>query len=298
AGWYAEASADTPDLLEIALDKPEYVPGENMTVAVTARTAGKVTLNVIGERLVSTVTQDVAAGTAQLRVPVGNDWGSGGYGVATLRRPLDSRAERMPGRAIGVQWFSINRKARTLALDMSLPALLRPNSALRIPIKVDGLAPGEEARIVVAAVDVGILNLTNYQLPAPDDYYLGQRALSAEFRDLYGQLIDGMAGVRGQIRNGGDQGAQLHSSPPTGPPVAFYSGVVTVGPVGNAQVSFDVPDFEGTLRVMAIVWSKDKIGHATADVTVRDPVVLTATLPRFLLPGDRSTLRLDLDNVE
>src|SRR5262249_22649924 len=64
AGWYAEASADTPDLLEIALDKPEYVPGESMTVAVTARTAGKVTLNVIGDRLVSTVTQDVTAGTA------------------------------------------------------------------------------------------------------------------------------------------------------------------------------------------------------------------------------------------
>src|SRR5581483_8170770 len=35
-----------------------------------------------------------------------------------------------------------------------------------------------------------------------------------------------------------------------------------------------------------------------ADVVVRDPVVLTATLPRFLLMGDRSTLRLDLDNVE
>src|SRR5208337_2158644 len=29
-----------------------------------------------------------------------------------------------------------------------------------------------------------------------------------------------------------------------------------------------------------------------------DPVVLTATLPRFLLPGDRSTVHLDLDNVE
>src|SRR5262249_3418085 len=56
-GWYAEGSADTRDLLEIALDKPEYRPGESMTVAVTARTAGKVTLNVIGDRLVSTVTQ-------------------------------------------------------------------------------------------------------------------------------------------------------------------------------------------------------------------------------------------------
>ena len=31
---------------------------------------------------------------------------------------------------------------------------------------------------------------------------------------------------------------------------------------------------------------------------MRDPVVLTATLPRFLLTGDRGTLQLDLDNVE
>jgi len=297
AGWYAEASADTPDLLEIALDKPEYVPGESMTVAVTARTAGKVTLNVIGDRLVSTVTQDVAAGTAQLRVPVGNDWGSGAYVVATLRRPLDSRAERMPGRAIGVQWFSINRKARTLALDMSLPALLRPNSALRVPIKVDGLNPGEEARIVVAAVDVGILNLTGYKPPAPDDYYLGQRRLTAEIRDLYGQLIDGMQGARGQIKTGGDAGVELQGSPPTQKPLALYSGIVAVKADGTAEVVFDIPDFAGTARVMAVAWSKDKVGRAAGDVTIRDPVVLTATLPRFLLNGDRGTMHLELDNV-
>jgi alpha-2-macroglobulin len=297
AGWYAEASADTPDLLEIALDKPEYVPGESMTVAVTARTAGKVTLNVIGDRLVSTVTRDVAAGTAQLRVPVGNDWGSGAYVVATLRRPLDSRAERMPGRAIGVQWFSINRKARTLALDMSLPALLRPNSALRIPIRVDGLNPGDEARIVVAAVDVGILNLTGYKPPAPDDYYLGQRRLTAEIRDLYGQLIDGMQGARGQIKTGGDAAVELQGSPPTQKPLALYSGIVTVKADGTAEVVFDIPDFAGTARVMAIAWSKDKVGRAAGDVTIRDPVVLTATLPRFLLNGDRGTMHLELDNV-
>ncbi len=28
AGWYTEASADTPDMLEIALDKPEYKPDD------------------------------------------------------------------------------------------------------------------------------------------------------------------------------------------------------------------------------------------------------------------------------
>jgi uncharacterized protein YfaS (alpha-2-macroglobulin family) len=298
AGWYVDAGADTPDMLPVALDKPEYRPGDTMTVAVTARSGGHLTINVIGDKLLASQSTDVKEGVAKVEVQVGRDWGTGAYLAATLRRPLDAPAQRMPGRAIGVQWFSIDRPAKTLALDLHAPALLRPNSTLTLPVKVSGLAAGDEARIVVAAVDVGILNLTNYKPPSPDDYYLGQRALGADIRDLYGQLIDGMGGARGQIRTGGDEGAQLQASPPTGPPVALYSGIVTVGPDGNAQVAFEVPDFEGTLRVMAVAFSKDKIGHATADVVVRDPVVLSATLPRFLLPGDRSSIHLDLDNVE
>ncbi len=299
AGWYTDATADTPDMLEVALDKPEYAPGESMTVAVTARTAGKVTLNVIGDRLITSVTQDVQPGTARLNVPVGKDWGTGAYVVATLRRPLDANAQRMPGRAIGVQWFSVNRKARTLSVAMQTPQLTRPNAALRIPVRIGGLAAGEEARIVVAAVDLGILNLTNYKPPAPDDHYLGQRRLSAEIRDLYGQLIDGMQGTRGQIRSGGDAAAaELQGSPPAQKPLALYSGIVTVKPDGTAEVVFDIPDFAGTARVMAVAWSKDKVGRATTDVTIRDAVVLTATLPRFLRNDDRGTLHLDLDNVE
>src|SRR4030088_3644567 len=108
-----------------------------------------------------------------------------------------------------------------------------------------------------------------------------------------------MQGARGQIRTGGDSGgAELQGSPPTQKPLALYSGIVTVMPDGTAEVVFDIPDFAGTARVMAVAWSKDKVGRAAGDVTVRDPVVLTATLPRFLLNGDQGTMHLDLDNVE
>ena len=298
AGWYVDANADTPDMLQVALDKPEYHAGDTMTVAVTARNAGQVTLNIVGDHLLATQTATVKEGATELKVPVGRDWGTGAYIVATLRRPLDAPAQRMPGRAIGLQWFAIDKAAKTLTVDMSAPALLRPNTTLHVPLKVSGLAAGEEARIAVAAVDVGILNLTNYKPPSASDYYLGQRALSADIRDLYGQLIEGMQGARGEIRSGGDEGAQLHGSPPTGPPVALYSGIVTVGKDGTADIAFDIPDFAGTVRIMAVAWSKDKVGQGTADVTVRDPVVLSATVPRFLLPGDRSNVHLDLDNVE
>jgi uncharacterized protein YfaS (alpha-2-macroglobulin family) len=248
--------------------------------------------------MVATLNQSVQPGLNQIRVPVGRDWGNGGYVVATLLRPLDVAAQRMPGRAVGVQWFSVDRKAKTLAVNLQLPALSRPSQTLRVPIKIDGLA-GQEARLVVAAVDVGILNLTNYKPPAPDDYFLGQRRLTAEVRDLYGQLIDGMQATRGQIRSGGDgAAAELQGSPPTQPPVTLYSGIVTVNRDGTAEVAVESPEIAGTVRVMAVAWSRDKVGRAVGDVTVRDPVVVTATLPRFILVGDRSAMQLELDNVE
>ncbi len=297
AGFYTEAGSDTPDQLEIALDRPEYRPGEPLTVSFKAPADGNVTINVFGDKLLASKRADVHQGANQVSLNVGPDWGSGAYVVATLRRPLDVAASRMPSRAIGVQWFAIDRAPKTIAVDMQLPQLVRPNSTLRVPFKLANLA-GEEARIVVAAVDVGILNLTNYKPPAPDDYYLGQRQLSADIRDLYGQLIDGMQGTRGQIRSGGDQGGELQGSPPTQAPLALYSGVVTVASDGTAEVSFDIPDFAGTVRVMAMAWSKTKVGRAVGDVVVRDPVVVTATLPRFLLVGDRGNMQLEVDNVE
>ncbi len=298
-GWYSDGSADTPDLLETSIDKPEYKAGETMVVTVNARTAGKLTVNVLGDRLLTTQTIDVKEGTTQVRLPVGRDWGTGAYVVTTLRRPLDVAAQRMPGRAIGLKWFSVDKVARTLAVTLSPPALVRPSTTLKLPVKIEGLSKGEDAKIAIAAVDVGILNLTGYKPPAPDDYYLGQRRLTAEIRDLYGQLIDGMQGTRGQIRTGGDAAAaEMQGSPPTQKPLALYSGIVTVGPDGTAEVTFEIPEFAGTARVMAVAWTATRVGRANIDVTVRDPVVLTATLPRFLLSGDRGTLSFDLDNVE
>jgi uncharacterized protein YfaS (alpha-2-macroglobulin family) len=298
-GWYSDGSADTPDLLETSVDRPQYQSGDTMVVSVNARSAGRMTVSVVGDRLLTTQTTDVKEGTAQVKIPIGKDWGTGAYVVATLRRPLDAAAQRMPGRAIGLKWFGIDKKNRTLAVNLSSPALVRPNTTMKLPVKLGGLNPGEDAKIVVAAVDVGILNLTNYAPPAPDDYYLGQRRLTAEIRDLYGQLIDGMQGTRGQLKTGGDAaGAELQGSPPTQKPLALYSGIVTVASDGTAEISFDIPEFAGTARVMAVAWTATKLGRATTDVTIRDPVVLTATLPRFLLNGDHGTMSFDLDNVE
>ncbi|TIM97366.1 MAG: hypothetical protein E5Y59_21075, partial [Mesorhizobium sp.] len=126
-----------------------------------------------------------------------------------------------------------------------------------------------------------------------------QRMLGLEVRDLYGRLIDGSLGTTGKLRSGGD-GANIQSqgSPPTEKLVAFFSGPVQLDADGKARVDFDIPQFNGTVRVMAVAWTEDGVGHAQSDVIVRDPVVITAGLPRFLAPGDSAVMRLDVTDAD
>ncbi|RVP10648.1 alpha-2-macroglobulin family protein, partial [Sinorhizobium meliloti] len=129
--------------------------------------------------------------------------------------------------------------------------------------------------------------------------YFGQRRLGLEMRDLYGRLIDGSLGATGRLRTGGDGGQMpLQGSPPTEKLVAFFSGAIKLDAEGMANMRFDIPQFNGTARIMAVAWTKSGVGHAVKDVVIRDPVVVTASLPKFLAPGDRAELRLDIANAD
>ena len=170
-----------------------------------------------------------------------------------------------------------------------------------MPIKVGGLAAGEEARVTLAAVDVGILNLTRFEAPKPEAWFFGQRRLGTEIRDLYGRLIDGMRAERGKLRSGGDGGSDgmsMQGSPPVEETVALFSGIVKVDANGSARVDFQLPDFNGSVRVSAVAWSADKVGSAAKELIVRDPVTITASAPRFLTLGDQARLELAVHNVE
>jgi uncharacterized protein YfaS (alpha-2-macroglobulin family) len=298
SGWSGTASADTPDLLEVGLDRQAYATGDTMRVRITSRFAGTATLAILGESSADPILLDLKEGETVETLPVSRDWGTSAYVVVLAHRPLDAAARRMPGRALGLAWFSIDAEAHKLEVALPVPEKAHPRQPLSVPIEIKGLSAGEETRVVVAAVDVGILNLTRYEWPDPRTYFFGQRLLAADIRDLYGFLIDGMQGTRGAIRSGGDEGASLGAEKPTQEPLALYSGLVKVGADGKAKISFDLPAFNGTVRVMALAWGKTKVGAATKDVIIRDPVVVQATAPRFLADGDQSRFHIQIDNVE
>ncbi len=297
AGWYAPAGAEsTPDTLELSLDKPAYAPGETAVVRLVPRAAGTALITVLSNRLVTMKAVDVREGENLIELPVTDEWGAGVYVTASVLRPMDVAAGRNPARALGLAYAQIAPGDRALTATIDAPASADPRGALDVAVKVDGVAPGDTAYVTIAAVDVGILNLTAFDAPDPQDHYFGQRKLGIGIRDIYGRLIDGLTGDAGTVRSGGDAAkqARLQSPPPTEELVAYFAGPIAVGADGYARTTFTMPAFNGTVKLMAVAYSGKGVGQASQDVLVRDPVVVTASLPRFLAPGDDSRILLEI----
>jgi uncharacterized protein YfaS (alpha-2-macroglobulin family) len=297
AGWYAPADvSSTPDTLELSLDKPAYKAGDTAVLRIVPRAAGTALISVLSNRLVMMKAVAVTTGENIIQLDVTDEWGAGVYVAASVLRPMDVAAGRNPARALGLTHARIDPGLRALTAQVEVDPEVAPRGPIDIAVKVDGIATGDTAYVTIAAVDIGILNLTGFKAPDPQGHFFGQRKLGMGIRDLYGRLIDGLNGAEGSVRSGGDAGAQarLQSPPPTEELVAYFAGPLVVGADGYARTSFTLPSFNGTVKVMALTWSAKGVGQAQRDVLVRDPVVVTASLPRFLSPGDQSRVLLEV----
>ncbi len=301
AGWYAPVDAsDTPDTLELSLDKQTYRSGETATLRLVPRYDGTALVSVVSNRLIAMKAVDVSEGENVISLDVTDEWGAGAYVTASVIRPSNAEAGRNPARALGLAHAGVDPGGKLLGVALDVPEKTSPRGVLEVGIDVSSVPEGETAYVTLAAVDVGILNLTSFTSPSPEDHYFGQRKLGMEIRDIYGRLIDGLNGEMGALRSGGDAGAntRFDSPPPTEELVAYFTGPITVDNAGQARASFELPDFNGSVRLMAIAWSASAIGQADTEVVVRDPVVVTASLPRFLAPGDMSRLLLEFVHTE
>ena len=114
-----------------------------------------------------------------------------------------------------------------------------------------------------------------------------------------GDGVEGRAGGAGdEHRSGDEEGLGNRGAPPELKLVALFSGIVQLDDAGKATVKFDIPDYNGRLRLMAVAWDGANVGAAEAGLVVRDPVVVLSSTPRFLAPGDRSAFSLSIQNLD
>ena len=267
--------------------------GEAVTVSVVAPYDGQLLWAVETDGLVHSEWQDVRAGEASWSFTV-EDFEPNVYISALLIKDahLVSREDYLPGRAFGVASVRVRPEAFLHTVSLYVPDTIQPNSTMTVGLQVEGAEGATYA--TVAAVDEGILQLTDFETPDPATQIFAQRALGVDTFETVGWSL--ASSGRPGSRTGGDAdagGGRVQMVKP----VALWSGLVSVGPDGRAEIPLEVPGYRGELRVMAITAGPARIGSADATVTVRDPLVLQTTLPRFLTEGDVAKVPVFVSNM-
>ncbi|MEM8627132.1 MAG: MG2 domain-containing protein, partial [Pseudomonadota bacterium] len=298
AGWWSDKGPETPEIIEVGTDQPAYEAGDEIAVTFQAPTNGRAVVTLLSSGIQARREVAAVAGQNTVTMTVGDGWGPGGYIAVMFHAGLDVDRGRMPARAIGVRWIGLGEKDRTLKVSIGGQDRIGSDAAHVLPVQVDG-ANGQPVHLVVTAVDQGILNLTDHPKAAATDHYFGQRRLDTEFRDLYGRLINGMGHGFGRVRSGGDgvAGLQLKSAPERSTSLVIFSGLVTTDDTGAAQIPINVPAFSGALRVDAVAWTDARVGQASRELIVADPLAMLTSAPAFLSLGDSGRLGLDLRHV-
>ena len=288
-----------PDKVKLALDRTGYKAGDTLKVTVTPPHAGKGLLMVESDRMLYVQAIDAKPGST-FSIPVTKDWERHDvYVTALVFRGGSAPSKITPARAVGVAHVPMDRRDRRVAVGLSVPKQMRPEQNLPVTVSVPELA-GQVAHVTVSAVDVGILNITRFPVPDANAQFFAQRRLGVDAYDIYGRVIESFEGGSARMRFGGDMAlaALPQAKRPTSrvQTVDLFSGAVKLDGKGNARVALKVPDFNGTLRVSALVYSDTRYGNRDRETVVRAPIVAEASLPRVLAPGDRSTVTLDVQN--
>ncbi|HEY4581562.1 MAG TPA: alpha-2-macroglobulin [Lysobacter sp.] len=288
-----------PDKVKLALDRTAYRAGDTLRVTATPPNPGKGLLIVESDRMLYVKPVDFKAGST-FDIPVTKDWERHDvYVTALVFRGGSAASKVTPARAVGVAHVPMDRRDRRVAVGISVPRQMRPERDLPVTVAAPQLA-GKQAHVVVSAVDVGILNITRFPVPDAAKHFFTQRRLGVDAYDMYGRVIESFDGGTAKLKFGGDMA--LPALPQARRPtsrvrtVDLFAGPVALDAKGIARLRLPVPDFNGSLRVSAVVYSGGSYGSVAAESTVRAPILAEPSMPRVLAPGDASRVTLDVQN--
>ncbi len=302
AGWNAQdadAMGNRPDRVQMKLEGVPAKPGDTVKLTLTPPHDGQALITVEGDRMLWSTWVAVKATGTQVEIPVDKSWKRHDlYIAAAVFRPGSEGDRVTPARALGLTFLPIASADRKLDVKLKAAAKAVPETKTTVRVKVDG-AQGKQATVTLSAVDVGILNINQYRTPDPLDYFFGKHRYAPELLDMYGKLIEKMDGTKGKLKWGGDAAMRGDSKslPKKVKLVDLFSGPVTLNAQGEADIPLDLPDFNGTLRLMAVAFTPDNYGSTDTEMVVAAPIVAELNTPRFITPGDQAAIALDVTNL-
>lgn len=285
-------SLDKNAELHVKLARTHYATGDTIDISLVAPYTGTGLITIERDKVYAHTwfKADQTSTVQHIQVPA--DFEGTGYVNVCFVRGLDSKEVFMSPLSYAAVPFQANIEKRRLPITLRVTPKTLPGEPLHIGYRTD-----RPSRLVVFAVDEGILQVTDYQLPDPLGHFFQQAALMVRTRQIVDLILPEYSILRQASAFGGDGEAHLNPFKRiTEKPVVFWSGIVDAGP-REREVVYDVPAyFSGTLKVMAVAVAPDAVGSVEKESLVRGPFVLTPNVPTVAAPGDRFDVSVTVAN--
>jgi uncharacterized protein YfaS (alpha-2-macroglobulin family) len=288
-------SLDRNAELQLTLDKPEYEAGDLIAVNIRAPYTGAGLITIERDKVYQSVwfKADTQASVQYIQVPhelTGNAYVS----VQYIRDPSSDEIFMSP-LSYGVAPFKISLARHTQALKLTVPDLIKPGETLTMKLQ----SP-EPTRVVVFAVDEGILQVARYENPDPLKHFFKKRQLQVDTAQILDLILPEFKKLMQIAAPGGDDGLdegaflnpfkRKHDKP-----AVYWSGIVDL--VGEKEFTYTVPEtFNGTMRVMAVAVNDNRIASVSQKTQVRGDLILSPNAPYMIAPGDEFTVSVAVAN--
>lgn len=295
--WGADNTSfevNTEGNIDISLDKESYNSGDNAKVTFKTPFSGRMLVTIETDHVLSYQYVDVARKLASIDLKLTSEYVPNIYVTATLIKPHEISGIPLTV-AHGFQNIRVEQKGRKIPVEITAQKSSRSNTHQKVRVKA---VPG--SYVTLAAVDNGVLQVTDFKTPDPYGYYYQKKALQVNAFDMYPLLFPELRGRLSSTGGDGELSLDKRVNPMPAKRfkiMSYWSGLKKANSSGYADFEYDIPGFNGQIRLMAVAFKDEKFGSSENTTTVADPIVLSAALPRFMSPGDTVTVPLTITNT-
>jgi len=280
-------AASTPLRLEPFVERKS---DEMAKLSFTSSYDGMATVMIASDDIRTAKSVPIIKGENSITINTPTDVEPGFHVLVTTKRPVTIGSEYLPQVSVGAAWVSQISEARKIEVTTETKPEIRSTETLDVAVKTNI----DSGQAILFVVDEGIHSLTNFRNPDPFKHYFGKRELLLDMKSNFGQLIKQDRNLKA-FRVGGDEmagDAGIRKS-------RFFKTVAMTSPVldiVNGMVSHDFGplEFEGKVRIVAIVADERGVQQNTVQVVSVDPVSLDVSLPRFVAVGDEVNGRVGI----
>ncbi|MBS1512543.1 MAG: hypothetical protein JST86_16985 [Bacteroidetes bacterium] len=290
-GWQSRGGNDenqtAASMLVFKTNKEKYEVGDEVSLEIPSSKGGRVLVSIEnGSKVLKSFFQETVQGQTIVKFKADKSMSPNVYATVSLLQPHAQTINDLPIRMYGAVPIFVEDKNTVLKPVLNIAGTIRPEQNVSFTVSEQN---GKEMTYCVAVVDEGLLDLTRFKTPDPHEAFYAREALGVKSFDLYDYVIGAWGGDLERILTiGGDADAAPGKQKNANrfKPVVKYLGPFRLKSGETQKQSFTLPQYIGSVRAMVVAAHAGSYGATEKTIAVKKPLMLLATMPRVLGPGE------------